>query len=1388
MESSTQSSVPDNQKHLMSSSVTFPVVGIGASAGGLQALLKFFENMPSESGMAFVVVLHLSPKHTSSADRILQAVTKMPVKQVTEPVLIERNHVYVIPPAKDLGMNDGYLRLTEPQRTRGDQVAIDLFFRALADVHKTKAIGIVLSGAGSDGSVGLARLKEQGGITLAQSPQDAEYDSMPSNAISTGTVDIVMPVIDMPQKLLELGTNLTHIQIPVSDSRYESAFEIEPEIKQRPNQLALRDILTLLRTRTGHNFKQYKAATVLRRIERRMQVNAIPDMASYATFLHDHLEETPALLKDMLIGVTNFFRDRESFEVLERDIIPEIFEQFAASEGENKEIRVWSAACSTGEEPYSLAMLLTEQAELKNSQAKIQVFATDIDEQALVIGRAGLYPSAIVTDVIPARIRQHFSKEQSHYRVKKELRERILFAAHNLLSDPPFSRLDLITCRNLLIYLDRDVQSEILQTFHFALKPGGYLFLGSSESADMCSNLFAPVDKKNRVYRAKSTSSTLRTRPAVHLSSGSPSLRLPQLPPTQQQQQQQQMIGRGKKISFAEVHQRVLEQYAPPSVIVDHESNIVHMSDRAGRFLRYVGGEPSHNLPTLVQPELRLELRTALFQALQTNKSVEARRVRVTRDDRTYYINMVVRPFRDNEANSDFMLVIFDEVEDVMSMESSTPHTEAKDSVLTQLEAELHRTKEQLQLTIEHSETSTEELKASNEELQAINEELRSATEELETSKEELQSINEELITVNAELKSKIEETGKINDDLQNLITSTDIATVFVDRGMRIKWFTPRATNLFNIIANDAGRSLLDITHRLDYDELAEDASRVFESLHLIEREVRAPTGQWYLARLLPYRTTDDRIEGAVLTFIDITERRHAEEQARASEAHMKLVAQSVTDYAIVTMDEDGLITTWNQGAKLMFGYTEAEVLGQCIDLIFTPEERAKGEHQAELKGAREYGSSIDQRWHQRKDGSRLYCSGVVYPMRDTELRGYAKIARDTTADYQRACEQEDQLVRSEASSQLKDEFFAVMSHELKHPLNLIQLNVELIARAPSVRASSATLRAAETIQRSVRSQAQIIDDLLDFSRVRTGKLKLNCTPVDIVSLLQEITNVLRPTAVAESIRLEGPNVPEQPLLIEADRTRMEQIAWNILNNAVKFTPEGGIVTIRLSDEGDMIRLDVTDTGQGIEPDFLPKVFDMFGQAEMQNTARAKHGLGIGLALVKQLVEAHRGRIEARSEGVGRGSQFSVWMPKCSKAEASCEDAESVVQQGQLHGLKILLIDDSEDITETMQMLLESEDAEVTTATGSEQGLALATETKFDLILSDIGMPGMDGCQMMGLIRQKGPNQQTPAIALTGYGSRTDIENAKRAGFNEHMSKPISFDTLIQTSLAISKQ
>ena len=1382
MSTSPEPSTPKNS-HLARSTLEFPVVGIGASAGGIQALLTLFEHMPNDCGMAFVVIMHLSPKHESNIDKILQNVTEMPVLQVTQPVAIERNHIYVIPPAMDLSMNDGYLRLQKPERERGPQVAIDLFFRALADVHHSHAVGIVLSGSGADGSVGLSRIKEQGGVTLAQTPEDAEYESMPSSAIETGMVDIVLPVAEMPQRLVKLSDNLQALlarkeplpplgdieQADLPPGELESS---QAKMQSKPNELALREILAALRARTGHDFRHYKQATVLRRIERRMQVNALRDMPSYAKHLQSHPDETPALLADMLIGVTNFYRDREAFEALERDILPLLFEQKIDSE--DKSLRIWSAACSTGEEAYSLGMLLADQAGVSGvlGDLRLQVFATDIDDRALETARAGIYPEAIVTDVPPARLRQYFVKEQNHFRMQKELRERILFARHNILRDPPFSRLDLISCRNLMIYLDRDIQVEVLRMFHFALNPGGYLFLGSSETADACSQLFTPVDKKNRIYRAKDVGSSLRRAPAGPFQSFA--LTTPPRPPLSEPY-------RGKKkFSFSEVHQRALEQYAPPSVIVNHDAEIVHMSDRAGNFLRYVGGEPSLNLTTLIHPQLRLELRTALYQATHTGKSVEARRVRLERDGRHFYVNMVVRPFRDNEAGSEYMLVIFDEVEACMdSGQLEDPDT--KDSVLTQLEAELQQTKEQLQVTMEHSETSTEELRASNEELQAINEELRSATEELETSKEELQSINEELTTVNFELKTKVDETSKINDDLQNLISSTDIATVFVDRKMRIKWFTPRARNIFNVIGNDAGRSLLDITHRLDYPLLHQDAAEAFEELHLVEREIRNhDNGHWYLARFLPYRTLDDRIQGAVLTFIDITDRRRAQAQLEAGEAHMRLLAQSTKGYGIITLDCDGIITTWNRGAECIFGYTEREAIGKCIDMIYTPEDRSAGVPEAERKRALEHGQATDERWHVRRDGSRCFFSGLVNPLVDNagKVTGFAKIARDLTEERQQNSEQQNELESIQAANLQKDQFFAVLSHELKHPLNLIQLNTDLLSRSQVAKSSPSLRKATQSIQNAVRSQSRIIDDLMDVSRVRTGKLKLQFSTLNYLEVLRGIESVFAPLAQAENVSFETFK-PEQPIYIHADPTRLEQIIWNLLNNAWKFTKGGERICIQLERDGEQARLDVIDTGEGISADFLPQVFDMFGQAEMQHAQRSKHGLGIGLALVKQLVEAHGGRIEAFSEGLGRGARFSVWLPIHLQTEMELSELRSGVDIGGLAGIRILLVDDSPDILETLCELLESEGAKVTTADGGIRGIDLAEQQPFDVIISDIGMPQTDGHKMMTAIRSGATNAQTPSIALTGYGTLRDVEKAKAAGFTLHLRKPIDLQALI---------
>ncbi|WP_322057351.1 CheR family methyltransferase [Paraburkholderia sp. J63] len=1239
-----------------------PVVGIGASAGGLRALLEFFEALPAHTSMAFVVVVHLAPDHVSNLPELLQKATTMPVLQVTQPTAIEPDHVYLIAPSRGLTMVDDYLRVEQNRPGEGRRAAIDLFFRTLAEAHRERAIGIVLSGAGPDGSAGLARVKEMGGITFAQDPAEAEYDSMPRSAISTGMVDFVLTAAEMPQRLLDLWLTAKEIRLPDREPD-----EREQTLANEAAERALREIMVILRTRTAHDFRHYKRATIMRRIERRLQVNGITDLQAYRDYLHLHPDETQALLQDMLISVTNFLRDKESFEVLERDVLPAIFE----GRSEEDRIRVWSVGCATGEEAYSLAMLLQERSLKAPEGASFQIFATDIDERAITFARTGLYSDTILNDVAPGRVRQFFSRDAAHYRIKKELREHMLFAHHNVLSDPPFSRLDLICCRNLLIYLDREAQIEILKMFHFALRPGGILFLGNSESADSVSALFSVVDKRSRIYRANmavrgdtpmpvTLSGPLNARPVVATVQ----------PP-----------GR-RRFSFGDLHQRLVEQYAPPSVLVSRESEIVHLSDRAGRFLQYSGGEPSHNIVAVVRPELRVELRTAIYQALNTNRSVEARRVRIERDSRSYIVNMTARPVHDPEANADFVLVLFDEVEDSMSGSDTAAGDTGKDPIISQLERELQRTKEQLQSTIEQSETSTEELKASNEELQVINEELRSATEELETSKEELHSINEELTTVNAELKSKVEETGKINDDLQNLIAANDIGTIFVDRNICIKRYTPRAIDVFSIIPSDIGRSLLDITHRLEYDRLADDAAEAFDSLRLIERELKSNDGRWYLARFVPYRTTEDRIDGAVLSFIDITDRRHAEDRLREGERRMRIVAEGTRDHAIMTFDDDG------------------------------------GVGGARIEAAREAGE------------------------RDAQRR--------------------------------RDEFLAVVSHELKHPLNLISASAELIARAPETRRNLNLARATDTIRRTVIGQAQIIDDLLDISRVRTGKLSVVRTAVDMREIVQRVCGAVREEAEHRGIALNVA-VSETPVIVHADLTRVEQIVWNLISNALKFTARGSVnVKLQVNEHAQAV-LQVADTGNGIEPALLPHIFEMYQQSRDSATRRA--GLGIGLALVRELVTLHGGAVRAESDGAGHGTTFTVALPTHRHA-AELPGGDGAAPES-LHGLRILMVDDDPGTVETFKLLLESEGATVQTATSGEQALKMLDGNAPDVVLSDLGMPGMDGIEFVEKLRREPAMQSVICIALSGFGQEAEIRQAENAGFNAHLKKPVLLDDLI---------
>jgi two-component system CheB/CheR fusion protein len=917
---------------------TLSIVGLGGSAGAIPALRRFMESVPESTGMAFVVLVHLDPAQESKLAEVLQHHTRMRVIRVVETVRVEPDTVYVIPPGKTLRMLDEHLQLAEFSSERPGRYAVDLFFRTLADTHGSRGIAIVLSGADSDGAIGIKRIKERGGLTIAQDPDEAEHPTMPAHAIATSMVDWVLPVGDMAQRVIDYV-------------RLESRVSLPPEHQELPPKAAtdaeletdLREVLGYLRSRTGRDFVNYKRATVLRRIGRRMQVNGVSELSDYLDCLRTRPGETGALLQDLLISVTNFFRDADCFDALAARI-PDLFKGKSSSDT----VRVWVAACATGEEAYSLAILLAEHARTLDAPPTVQIFATDLDGEAIQTAREGVYPATIEADLSEERLRRFFNKEHRGYRVRRELREQVMFAEHDLLKDSPFSRLDLISCRNLLIYLNREAQKRVFDTAHFALLSRGLLFLGASETVEDGSSLFLVLDKKSRLYaprpvpraslpvpvgqsaiaRALEAQEALRPPPVIVDSGFSVEAAAARSP----------VNSDGRPVSWAEMHFKLLEAIAPPSLLVDSEHEILHLSPNAGRFLQYSGGEPSRNLLHAIHPSLRIELRAALYHAAQSGERAEVAPLAVDFGGGTSMIRMTVSPV--GNLSHGLLLLTIDSVRPEVAASFPLPSGgELADPLAHVLDRELERLKTHLRDTVEQYEASTEELKASNEELQAMNEELRSATEELETSREELQSINEELTTVNQELKSKVDELGHSNSDMQNLMDATAIATLFLDREIRIARYTPSAVALFNLIPTDVGRPLSHLANKLDYPTLDEDARRVLQGLIPVEREVQDAQGRWYLVRLLPYRTVDDRIAGVVLTLVDITERKGSQEALRLSEQRFDAIADKAV-VGVLQTTLDGRITFANRFYHQMLGYVDGALVGTSMFDRVHPDDR----------------------------------------------------------------------------------------------------------------------------------------------------------------------------------------------------------------------------------------------------------------------------------------------------------------------------------------------------------------------------------------------------------------------------------------------------------------
>lgn len=880
-----------------------PVVGIGASAGGVQALQTLFEGLPSDSGAAFVVVVHLDPDTHSELARILAGRTSMPVLQVTKSAPLAADHVYVIPPNRHLQITDEVIVAVEFDEPRGQRAPIDLLFHSLARQHGD-GFAIVLTGAGSDGAAGVKAVKEAGGIILVQDPKEAEYPSMPRNAIATGLADFVLPVRNIASCLVELIRNRDRVVI--------SSGEIDNDL--------LRRILVLLRKRTSHDFSKYKRSTVLRRIARRMHVSKQGNLREYCDYLDENAEEAHLLLGDLLISVTTFFRDAEAFAALASQALPQMF----AGKDAGKPIRVWVAGCATGEEAYTIAILLFEEAARHQIRPSIQIFASDLDSGALMTAREGRYPLSIEADISEERLRRFFLREGDLYQVRQELRSALLFTNHSILKDPPFSRIDLVSCRNLLIYLDRELHQQACATFHYALNPGGFLFLGSSETADVPAGLFGPIDRKHRIYQSTAQTGD-RPRPLPSLLG----LTIRESRPFGR------TLSQGAPPSETALHRQGLENVAPPSILVDEVHRVVHLSDNAGRYMEPAGGALTGDVVELVRPELRFELRAALHNAFERHQPTLSMPILVRFNGAPHRVYMQTKPVLDGVTPPRHVIVMFIEG-DATALEAAEAgaardRLPANDETIRALTEELQATQSRLRSMREESETANEELRAANEELQSINEEYRSTSEELETSKEELQSINEELETVNNDLKLKLEAVSRAHGDLQNLMAATDIATLFLDQELRIKRSTTRVSDLFRISTSDEGRPITDFTHQLEYDSLAEDARRVLKDLTPIEREIHSRTGRWYLMRVRPYRTIEDKTDGVVITFVDFTERRNVEEALRSSEEQLRQKQQLIelSREPIFVWDFDDGILEWNRGSEALYGYAREEALGR---------------------------------------------------------------------------------------------------------------------------------------------------------------------------------------------------------------------------------------------------------------------------------------------------------------------------------------------------------------------------------------------------------------------------------------------------------------------------
>ncbi|MGC1309541.1 MAG: chemotaxis protein CheB [Phormidesmis sp.] len=1358
------------------SEATFPIVGIGASAGGIEACSALLHELPAEPGMAFVVVQHLGADSPRMLSQILGRKTEMPIAEVEHDTAIQLNHVYVIPPNVKMTIREGRLQLAPRDRTQKQFMSIDIFFKSLAENYRYRAIGVVLSGLDGDGAEGLKQIKQAGGITFAQTENTAQFSGMPNTAIETGEVDFILSPDAIARELVNL-TQHPYLAQPSLIQASQSASQSDPQLADERHLLT---IYTLLKAVTGVNFNQYKRTTFERRLRRRMALYKVERLEEYVAYLQDNPAEITALYHDVLITVTSFFRDPPAFVFLKEAIFPSLIEQ----KGLDASIRIWVAGCATGEECYSLAICLFELLSAQNINLSIQIFGTDISEAAIDIARQGVYPENRMTGVSPERRQRFFTYTEGRYQISKAVRELCIFARQNLVSDPPFSNIDLVSCRNVLIYFAPILQKRIRSIFHYSLNPEGFLWLGSSESISENSDLFTAVNKQHSIYGRSLSANRLSfdfiTSDHAALSAKAPNA-------------SQSPENRSYATIQRQADQIVLNRYAPVGIIINEQLEILHFRGNTSAYLRPAPGEPSFNLLKMVQPSLQLELRAAIEQAKA--QDTIARRERLQLEDNPRYIQIEVTPIKNPLSSARSYLVLFEEGPLILADQANddlenNPGSPSVSPTITRLEQELAVARQELldtqaylQATIEEHDATNQRLTTANEEILSSNEELQSTNEELQTAKEEIQAANEELKTTNEELQSRNSDTRASNDDLLNLLNNVQVPVVMLSNDLRIRRFTPNAQTLFNLIATDAGRPISDIRTNLDLPDFETLILEVIETLAVQEREVQDSAGHWYQLRIRPYRTADNRIDGAVITLIDIDTIKRTLQQLESARLYAERIVETVRE-PLVVVNEARQVVTANPGFYETFQVSAKETEGRslfelgngqwnlpelrtALDNLFTHNiqiQEFEVEHDFEqigpktvLLSAREIEQSTDGRL-------------ILLAIEDITERKQAEAERIQLAQAQAARQE------AEAANTSKDEFLSVLSHELRTPLNTILGWTSILLRTQP----DPTLlnRALTSIDRSTRTQSRIIEDLLEVSRIIQGQLELRQQSVDLTALMSGVIEGMLPAAEQAGVRLAAA-LDETPGHFYFDPDRLRQVFNNVISNAIKFTPSGGQIHTRLTYTPDQAKIEIADTGSGIEAEFLPHVFDRFCQVNSSNT-RQYGGLGLGLAIVKTFVEAHGGKVRISSPGIGEGTTLTIMLPLVAAIAPISTATPTPTGDNLLTGLCILVVEDNPDNLEILTMMLEVQGATVIAARSVAEAMSLlVAENAIGLLISDISLPGEDGFDLIRQVRAASWGEGLPAIAVTGYAAASDTEKIFRAGFQHHLPKPVEIDELI---------